>query len=201
MRPGFTPQEDVQRFRGKKQSAMDAIQLPKGHILGWVPPSSASTPSQPLSKSAKKNAKRKEKRVEKIHQEDIEDVKGNWDDDEEEEEEKPVARSTTASSPAVAKEAAPSTPAVTAHSTDKPNWATASTPASAPAPVPVAAPASASTAKPTATPPATVPSSSARTAQAPRAEPAAQRQLRPVRPNNSSVVSKLAAELKKLDTK
>ncbi|TFL05754.1 hypothetical protein BDV98DRAFT_475510, partial [Pterulicium gracile] len=41
VRPGFTPQEDVQRFRGKKQSAMDAIQLPKGHILGWVPPSSA----------------------------------------------------------------------------------------------------------------------------------------------------------------
>ncbi|KAG1820259.1 uncharacterized protein BJ212DRAFT_1245840, partial [Suillus subaureus] len=35
IRPGFTPQEDVSRFRGSRQQAMDATALPKGHILGW----------------------------------------------------------------------------------------------------------------------------------------------------------------------
>ncbi|KAF9006449.1 hypothetical protein BDQ17DRAFT_1171441, partial [Cyathus striatus] len=41
IRPGFTPQEDVKRFRGTKQAQMDATTLPKGHIIGWAPPSSA----------------------------------------------------------------------------------------------------------------------------------------------------------------
>ncbi|KAF9534845.1 hypothetical protein CPB83DRAFT_737395, partial [Crepidotus variabilis] len=38
IRPGFTPQEDVRRFRGTKQAQMDANSLPKGHIIGWAPP-------------------------------------------------------------------------------------------------------------------------------------------------------------------
>ncbi|KAF9498426.1 hypothetical protein BDN71DRAFT_1367117, partial [Pleurotus eryngii] len=37
IRPGFTPQEDVRRFRGTRQAEMDARALPKGHIVGWVP--------------------------------------------------------------------------------------------------------------------------------------------------------------------
>ncbi|KZT24466.1 hypothetical protein NEOLEDRAFT_1048033, partial [Neolentinus lepideus HHB14362 ss-1] len=41
IRPGFTPQEDVKRFRGTKQAQMDTNQLPKGHIPGWVAPSAA----------------------------------------------------------------------------------------------------------------------------------------------------------------
>ncbi|KAF8974252.1 hypothetical protein BDZ97DRAFT_1640019, partial [Flammula alnicola] len=81
IRPGFTPQEDVRRFRGTKQAQMDVNVLPKGHIIGWAPPptsmaASGSDGTKPLSKSAKKNAKRKEKREkEKV------DVPDNWEDD------------------------------------------------------------------------------------------------------------------------
>ncbi|EMD41068.1 hypothetical protein CERSUDRAFT_37833, partial [Gelatoporia subvermispora B] len=38
IRPGFTPQEDVRRFRGTRQQQMDSTALPKGHIIGWTPP-------------------------------------------------------------------------------------------------------------------------------------------------------------------
>jgi len=83
IRPGFTPQEDVERFRGTKQAQMDSTALPKGHIIGWVPPSS-STSTKPLSKSAKKNAKRKEKRGKEKVEAPSEPVPDNWDDDEDE---------------------------------------------------------------------------------------------------------------------
>jgi len=78
IRPGFTPQEDVSRFRGSKQTQYDANQLPKGHIIGWVPPSvvEGGAPSKPTSKSARKNAKRREKKKET--------VADNWEDDDEE---------------------------------------------------------------------------------------------------------------------
>ncbi|KAH9999446.1 hypothetical protein BJV77DRAFT_1064340 [Russula vinacea] len=41
IRPGFTPQEDVARFRSGRQQAMDARALPKGHVPGWSPPGAA----------------------------------------------------------------------------------------------------------------------------------------------------------------
>ncbi|THH33783.1 hypothetical protein EUX98_g422 [Antrodiella citrinella] len=84
IRPGFTPQEDVSRFRGTKQAQMDAHTLPKGHVIGWTPPptTSAST-SSAKSKSAKKNEKRKEKRKEKA--EEAVTVKDNWEDEDEDE--------------------------------------------------------------------------------------------------------------------
>ncbi|KAL1760063.1 hypothetical protein FB107DRAFT_270458 [Schizophyllum commune] len=98
IRPGYTPQEDVKRFRGTRQAQMDSNQLPKGHIIGWAPPSGASASKKPgaagaskpgaapgsgaaLSKSAKKNAKRKEKRAEELAQK----IKDNWEDDDEDE--------------------------------------------------------------------------------------------------------------------
>lgn len=84
IRPGFTPQEDVRRFRGTKQADMDARQLPKGHIIGWVPPSnqaSSSTSSKPagaaLSKSQKKNQKKKEKREAEVSKK----IKDSWEDE------------------------------------------------------------------------------------------------------------------------
>ncbi|PFH51451.1 hypothetical protein AMATHDRAFT_74995 [Amanita thiersii Skay4041] len=83
IRPGFTPQEDIRRFRGTKQAQMDANTLPKGHVIGWVPPSSTTSTTasgKPMSKSAKKNAKRKEKRAEKQPDATVPD---NWDDDDE----------------------------------------------------------------------------------------------------------------------
>ncbi|KIM29510.1 hypothetical protein M408DRAFT_328764 [Serendipita vermifera MAFF 305830] len=42
IRPGFTPQEDAVRFRGSRQQNAEQNTLPKGHIVGWVPPSSES---------------------------------------------------------------------------------------------------------------------------------------------------------------
>ncbi|KAG8682608.1 hypothetical protein FRC08_014854 [Ceratobasidium sp. 394] len=102
IRPGFTPQEDVSRFRGSRQQAADRAALPKGHIMGWVPPSTETKPKPKvkpgslaaaaaaaaadtagLSKSQKKNAKRAEKRAEK--KAEARQVKENWDDDDEDE--------------------------------------------------------------------------------------------------------------------
>jgi len=90
IRPGFTPQEDVRRFRGTKQAQMDANTLPKGHIIGWAPPPSATKPGAApssgsgsgtagLSKNAKKRQKQREKKAEALV------VKDNWDDEDEEE--------------------------------------------------------------------------------------------------------------------
>jgi len=82
IRPGFTPQEDVGRFKTSRQQYAETRALPKGHIIGWVPPSSSQNKSQvgssggggvkvpttdangqPLSKAALKNAKRKAKKI------------------------------------------------------------------------------------------------------------------------------------------
>ena len=84
IRPGFTPQEDVSRFRRSKQQQQDRNALPKGHILGWVAPSSETTKKAApkegaLSKSAKKNEKRREKKKEE--KERI--IKDSWEDSEE----------------------------------------------------------------------------------------------------------------------
>jgi len=77
IRPGFTPQEDVGRFRSVRQQAQDARVLPKGHVPGWAPPGAPApaTKKEPQSKSAKKNEKRKEKRKDKRQ----EPVQENWD--------------------------------------------------------------------------------------------------------------------------
>ncbi|PSR73613.1 hypothetical protein PHLCEN_2v10532 [Hermanssonia centrifuga] len=87
IRPGFTPQEDVRRFRGTRQAQMDVTALPKGHIIGWTPPPSSTQAKSTagMSKSAKKNEKRKEKRKDK-KDETVEKVKDNWEDDDEEDE-------------------------------------------------------------------------------------------------------------------
>ena len=80
IRPGFTPQEDVARFRSTRQQVVDARALPKGHIPGWAPPGAVvSEAKDPQSKSAKKNEKRREKRKEKRQ----EVVQENWDSSEE----------------------------------------------------------------------------------------------------------------------
>ncbi|KAH0840010.1 hypothetical protein J3R83DRAFT_972 [Lanmaoa asiatica] len=84
IRPGFTPQEDISRFRGTRQQAMDATTLPKGHILGWVPPSSetqqkekgASAP--PPNKNAKKRANQRARKA----ADRSEAVKDSWEDEE-----------------------------------------------------------------------------------------------------------------------
>lgn len=110
IRPGFTPQEDIRRFRGSRQQQADATALPKGHIIGWTPPptstapkpGAAAAPSAAQTKAAKKNEKRKEKRKEKR---ETEKVKDSWEDEDEE---------------------VPGTGAQDgSHSADSPNWAAA----------------------------------------------------------------------------
>lgn len=93
IRPGFTPQEDVGRFRSSRQQQTERNALPKGHIIGWVAPSSESKPKagassggatadddKPLSKSAAKNAKRRAKK--QAEKEKV--IAANWEDDSEE---------------------------------------------------------------------------------------------------------------------
>jgi len=85
IRPGFTPQEDVSRFRGSRQQALDATALPKGHILGWVAPSAAAQPKAKIATSPpNKNAKKRANARAKKAAEKTAAVKDNWDDEEEE---------------------------------------------------------------------------------------------------------------------
>ncbi|KDQ64837.1 hypothetical protein JAAARDRAFT_28478 [Jaapia argillacea MUCL 33604] len=92
IRPGFTPQEDVKRFRGTKQAQMDQTQLPKGRIIGWVPPSApkagaggGSGTAGAASKAAKKNAKRSEKKKAQKEADHLQKIKDSWEDDDEDE--------------------------------------------------------------------------------------------------------------------
>ncbi|KAI0637790.1 hypothetical protein C8Q77DRAFT_1153506 [Trametes polyzona] len=118
IRPGFTPQEDVRRFRGTRQAQMDATALPKGHIIGWVPPSQTTTvpaPKAGLSKAQKKNEKRKEKRKEKREETKVKD---SWEDDDEGEGE--ADGGSAAASGAKTDKGS--------HTPEKPNWAAAPDP-------------------------------------------------------------------------
>ncbi|KAH8830802.1 hypothetical protein DL96DRAFT_1594359 [Flagelloscypha sp. PMI_526] len=137
IRPGFTPQEDVKRFRGTRQAQMDASALPKGHIIGWVAPTPAvPASSKPTSKSAKKNAKRKEKREDQKKQ----IIAENWEDDDEEDVkpvekgETPPAPTKTPSTPTPPKAPEPATPPPEPAQAAKSNT-TQAKPARAPRPV------------------------------------------------------------------
>lgn len=125
IRPGFTPQEDVSRFRGKKQAQMDSNVLPKGHIIGWTPPPSATksgagSGSAPLSKNAKKRQKQKAKKAEA--------VSGDWEDEDEDGQvaTPPAATKETASITNAASEAGKGSSGT--HTPDRPNWAAAPAP-------------------------------------------------------------------------
>lgn len=116
IRPGFTPQEDVRRFRGTRQAQADATALPKGHVIGWTPPPAAAPAAASkagMSKAQKKNEKRKEKRKEK--RDEVEKVKDNWEDEDEGE-----AASKDASGAAT-----PAAKHEGEHTPEKPNWAVA----------------------------------------------------------------------------
>jgi len=95
IRPGFTPQEDVSRFRGSRQAQADRSALPKGHILGWVAPSSTSqpakaNPSPAPNKNAKKRARQRS--AKKVTKEE-EEVKDHWDDEDEDDQADEAAKS------------------------------------------------------------------------------------------------------------
>lgn len=85
IRPGFTPQEDIGRFKTSRQIQREQNALPKGHIVGWVPPESgagASTSEGPKnpdkpSKSAKKSQKKKEKK----EKDKLDLIAASWEED------------------------------------------------------------------------------------------------------------------------
>lgn len=62
IKPGYTPPEDVSRFRGTRQAQMDSTALPKGQILGWLPPSSSQS-GDASSTSAKKKKRKPAKKA------------------------------------------------------------------------------------------------------------------------------------------
>ncbi|KAL5487938.1 hypothetical protein ACEPAI_6046 [Sanghuangporus weigelae] len=120
VRPGFTPQEDVSRFRGTRQQQHDRNQLPKGHILGWIAPSSSeqrnkkglsasesasslgtdggekpTAAAAAMTKSAAKNAKRRAKK----QAEKEKAIREAWDEDSEDEKEKEKAGAKTKGRP------------------------------------------------------------------------------------------------------
>ncbi|KAF8342063.1 uncharacterized protein EI90DRAFT_2904169 [Cantharellus anzutake] len=92
IRPGFTPQEDVSRFRGTRQKQADKNALPKGYIPGWAPPpepkkkskpKQADVVSTPPSKPASKTLKRKENKEQDNGKPSAsEKVPDTWDSDE-----------------------------------------------------------------------------------------------------------------------
>ncbi|KAG1874508.1 hypothetical protein DFJ58DRAFT_721516 [Suillus subalutaceus] len=124
IRPGFTPQEDVSRFRGSRQQALDATALPKGHILGWVAPSAAAsskgkTATPPPNKNAKKRANaRAKKNADKAAV-----IKDNWEDEEEGEDEAAAdVKVATEESKEGSSETSSTNDATTgSHTEDKPN--------------------------------------------------------------------------------
>lgn len=98
IRPGFTPQEDVSRFRGSRQQTLDKTALPKGHIMGWIAPSSETQQKKKpgasgsgssaidtagMSKAAAKNAKRSAKKREEKAKALEEKIREAWDEDDE----------------------------------------------------------------------------------------------------------------------
>lgn len=81
IRPGFTPQEDISKFRSARQVDSNSRQLPKGSVVGFIRPQVAVAQSalKGMSEAQKKNVKRKEKRKAAAAQEAQEDVPEQWD--------------------------------------------------------------------------------------------------------------------------
>ncbi|KAH9462825.1 hypothetical protein Pst134EA_014915 [Puccinia striiformis f. sp. tritici] len=81
IRPGFTPQEDVSKFRSARQSEFESKKLPKGSVVGLTRPQVAVAQSalRGMSDAQKKNAKRKEKRKTELVKPGVEDTPDQWD--------------------------------------------------------------------------------------------------------------------------
>ncbi|KAH9452088.1 hypothetical protein Pst134EB_016048 [Puccinia striiformis f. sp. tritici] len=81
IRPGFTPQEDVSKFRSARQSEFESKKLPKGSVVGLIRPQVAVAQSalRGMSDAQKKNAKRKEKRKTELVKPGVEDTPDQWD--------------------------------------------------------------------------------------------------------------------------
>ncbi|KAK4698845.1 partner of Y14 and mago, partial [Phenoliferia sp. Uapishka_3] len=100
IRPGFTPEEDVTRYRTTRAAEADARAAVKGRVVGLAPSAvQAAVSGMGMSKAQKKNLKRKEKKredgaeeVESSDEEGGEKAKEVADDWDSEGEEAPVAK-------------------------------------------------------------------------------------------------------------
>jgi partner of Y14 and mago protein len=95
IRPGFTPPEDVKKFKSQRQLEAERNAPPKGSVVGLVRPevqaakagAAAAAAAAAMTKAQKKNEKRKEKRKETTTSTSAAAVvPDNWDEEEEEEE-------------------------------------------------------------------------------------------------------------------
>ncbi|POW00090.1 hypothetical protein PSTT_13400, partial [Puccinia striiformis] len=80
-RPGFTPHEDVSKFRSARQSEFESKKLPKGSVVGLIRPQVAVAQSalRGMSDAPKKKAKQKEKCKTGIVKTDMENTPNQWD--------------------------------------------------------------------------------------------------------------------------
>lgn len=99
IRPGYTPEEDIKRFRSTRMAEQDARAATKGVVPGAKTTTTTKQPAVAMSKAQKKNFKRKEKRRgeeevggeesgeegERKGKEEEEEVPESWDDGDEEE--------------------------------------------------------------------------------------------------------------------
>ncbi|GAA6040419.1 hypothetical protein JCM8097_004537 [Rhodosporidiobolus ruineniae] len=130
IRPGFTPVEDVLRYRTRGAIEAEQRRAVKGAVPGLTPPAATAQVQAALSgmsRAQKKNAKRKEKRHDEpaggaagsgdagrsAKKEEEEDVPDSWDADEDEEGEEatPKPASPALPPPVPPISAAPPTPA------------------------------------------------------------------------------------------
>ncbi|KAG0139532.1 hypothetical protein CROQUDRAFT_666365 [Cronartium quercuum f. sp. fusiforme G11] len=82
IRPGYTPQEDVSKFRSARQQQYHATDRPKGSVIGLTRPTSnaAQAALKGMSDAQKKNAKRKQKRNTTTNQSGVTDeTPEDWD--------------------------------------------------------------------------------------------------------------------------
>ncbi|ORY81786.1 hypothetical protein BCR35DRAFT_303922 [Leucosporidium creatinivorum] len=116
IRPGYTPEEDIKRYRSTRMAEAEARAAVKGKVPGLTPGASpAQAAIAGMSKAQKKNAKRKEKRREEGEEEEEEDGRGkakeaedvpdSWDDGDDEA--AGAEKATTAPPPPPAAEPAP----------------------------------------------------------------------------------------------
>ncbi|EGG02311.1 uncharacterized protein MELLADRAFT_72777 [Melampsora larici-populina 98AG31] len=79
IRPGYTPQEDVTKFRSARQQEYHASDRPKGSVIGLSKPNPVNQQLKGMSEAQKKNAKRKQKRHTPINQAEQDDTPDSWD--------------------------------------------------------------------------------------------------------------------------
>ncbi|KAG9049601.1 hypothetical protein FS837_009801 [Tulasnella sp. UAMH 9824] len=100
IRPGFTPQEDVGRFRSQRQQVADARKAGPRVVPGWAPPpQTTKKPPKPKSETATtgKPGAGTQKKTEKAKAKEKAPVKDSWEDEDEDDKDKAKMPETSSS--------------------------------------------------------------------------------------------------------